>query len=353
MFRDTRTMLILIVMPIVQIILFGFALSTEIQNVNVSVVAPGMDGNIRRIIEKIDASRYFTVCEILSDSRLIDDGFKAGTTDMAIVFPSGFEDDMFSAGGAGIRIVTDASNTNIARAETGYVTSIIRDYMEEMTPGTSAGGVIPDVRMLYNPQMKSSYSFVPGVMGMIIMLICAMMTSISIVREKEIGTMELLLVSPMKPVVIILAKIVPYLLLSFVNYVTILLLSVFLLDIPIAGSVWILTLLSVLYIIVSLSLGLFISTRMESQVAAMLASGMVLMMPVMFFSGLLFPVESMPWIFRYISDIIPAKWYISGVKKIMIEGLPIHHVAKEFVILLAMAVFLVTVSLRQFKNRLK
>lgn len=352
-FRDVRTVLILVVMPIVQIILFGFAISTEVQNVNVAILAPEMGSRTGRLIERLDVNRYFTVTGLLSDDSEIEKAFRKGA-DMVLALSSDFEAGVFSDPDASLQIVSDATNTNISTAATGYATSIIQDFlMEEAGMDMSGNGVVPSVKMLYNPQMKSSYSFVPGVMGMIIILICAMMTSISIVREKETGTMELLLVSPMKPHVIILSKMVPYLTLSIVNYVTILLLSTFLLDIPIAGSIWTLTLLSVIYIIVSLSLGLLISTMMETQVAAMLASGMVLMMPVMFFSGLMFPVESMPVFFQWLSDIIPAKWYISGVKKIMIEGLPFVNVIMEFSILLGMAAFLMAVSLKQFKFRLK
>ena len=207
--------------------------------------------------------------------------------------------------------------------------------------------------MLYNPQMKSSYSFVPGVMGLIIILICAMMTSVSIVREKETGTMELLLVSPMKPMMIIVSKMMPYLVLSFIDFLIITLLSVTLLDVPMQGSFGVLCLLALLYITAALSLGLLISTRVESQMAAMLVSGMVLMVPSMFFSGMMFPVESMPLFFQWLSKMLPPTWFIIGVKKLMIEGLPAVYVAKEIAILTAMAAVLIAASLKNFKHRLK
>lgn len=201
--------------------------------------------------------------------------------------------------------------------------------------------------------MKGAYNFVPGVMGLILMLICAMMTSIAIVREKERGTMEILLVSPLKPIFIILAKAVPYFTLSCVNLCTILLLSVYVLGVPVAGSIFWLAVLSLIFILVSLSLGLLISTIVKTQVAAMLASGMVLMMPVMLLSGMMFPIESMPWPLQWLSNIIPARWYIVSVKKIMIEGLDISFAYNELFILSAMAVLLMAVSLRKFKNRLE
>lgn len=207
--------------------------------------------------------------------------------------------------------------------------------------------------MLYNPQMKSAYNFVPGVMGLILMMICAMMTSISIVREKETGTMEVLLVSPVKPLFIILAKAVPYFVLSFVNLITILLLSVYVLHVPVAGSLFWLVVVSLLFIFVSLALGLLISTVTHTQVAAMLVSGLMLMMPTMLLSGMIFPVESMPVILQSISTVIPARWYIQAVRKLMIEGVDISLVLTEIGILAVMAVLLITVSFKKFKNRLE
>ena len=201
--------------------------------------------------------------------------------------------------------------------------------------------------------MKSAYNFVPGVMGLILMLICAMMTSISIVREKETGTMEVLLVSPVKPLFIILAKAVPYFVLSFVNLITILLLSVYVLHVPVAGSLFWLVAVSLLFIFVSLALGLLISTVTRTQVAAMLVSGLMLMMPTMLLSGMIFPIESMPAILQGISTVIPARWYIQAVRKLMIEGVDISLVLTEIGILTVMAVLLITVSFKKFKNRLE
>ena len=213
--------------------------------------------------------------------------------------------------------------------------------------------IVPQVKLLYNPQMKSAYNFVPGVMGLILMMICAMMTSISIVREKETGTMEVLLVSPVKPLFIILAKAVPYFVLSFVNLITILLLSVYVLHVPVAGSLFWLVVVSLLFIFVSLALGLLISTVTHTQVAAMLVSGLMLMMPTMLLSGMIFPVESMPVILQSISTVIPARWYIQAVRKLMIEGVDISLVLTEIGILAVMAVLLITVSFKKFKNRLE
>lgn len=253
-----------------------------------------------------------------------------------------------------MQLVCDATDPNTATMQTSYATGIIAAATRQLLPaGVSVPAIQPEVKLLYNPQMKSVYNFVPGVMGLILMLICAMMTSISIVREKETGTMEVLLVSPVRPFFLILSKAVPYFVLSFVNLATILLLSVYVLHVPVAGSLLWLVAVSLLFIFVSLSLGLLISTVTQTQVAAMLASGLMLMMPTMLLSGMIFPVESMPWVLQGISALIPARWYIQAVRKLMIQGVDVVNVLSEVAVLSGMAVLLITVSLKKFKNRLE
>ena len=264
-----------------------------------------------------------------------------------------FSDHLYT-GEAEVQIISDATDPNMATMQAGYAANIISMTGQEMLPpGVRTSAIVPQVKLLYNPQMKSAYNFVPGVMGLILMMICAMMTSISIVREKETGTMEVLLVSPVKPLFIILAKAVPYFVLSFVNLITILLLSVYVLHVPVAGSLFWLVVVSLLFIFVSLALGLLISTVTHTQVAAMLVSGLMLMMPTMLLSGMIFPVESMPVILQSISTVIPARWYIQAVRKLMIEGVDISLVLTEIGILAVMAVLLITVSFKKFKNRLE
>lgn len=360
-FRDRRTMLILLGMPIVQIILFGFAISTEVQNVRVVVLDPANDVMTRRIIDRLEASEYFSVHRLLRSPQELEAVFREGDADLAVVFSPCFADCLYE--GAQIQLIADATDPNMATTRTNYVSGIIAAAQLEVMGSSSsasssvgesrvAAPIVPELKLLYNPQMRSAYNFVPGVMGLILMLICAMMTSISIVREKEMGTMEVLLVSPVPPLFIILAKAVPYFVLSFINLVTILLLSVYVLHVPVAGSLFWLIAVSLLFIFVSLALGLLISIITRTQVAAMLASGLVLMMPTMLLSGMIFPIESMPLLLQLISDVLPARWYIQAVRKLMIEGVPVALVLKEIAILSLMAVVLLTVSFKKFKNRL-
>lgn len=351
-FRDRRTMLILLGMPIVQIILFGFAITTEVKNVRTAVVDPSDDVLTRRIIRQVDASEYFNVVKHLSSPSEAERAFRRGEVDLVLVFSPHFM-DCVPTGEARVQLISDATDPNMATLQSGYASSIIVSAGQNMFSSRAVETmIVPRLKLLYNPGMQSAYNFVPGVMGLILMLLCAMMTSISIVREKERGTMEVLLVSPMKPLYIILAKLVPYFVLSCVNVLTILLLSVFVLRVPVAGSLLWLTALSGLFIIVSLSLGLLISTLTQTQVAAMLASGLVLIMPTMLLSGMIFPIESMPAVLQGLSVIVPARWYVSAVRKLMIMGVDVRYVWTEISVLSFMALIFVWVSLKNFKDRL-
>ena len=340
--------MILLGMPVLQIILFGFAITTELNHGRVAVLDPSKDAVTTRITERIDENRYFSVVKELSSASDIETVFRHDEADIVVAFTPDFDANL-STGEAGIQLVVDATDPNTGNMMAGYVQGIVGQALQS---GTQSSPIV-QTHLLFNPQMKSAYNFVPGVMGLILMLICAMMTSISIVREKETGTMEVLLVSPIRPIFIILAKAVPYLGLSCVNLATILLLSVYVLHVPVEGSLWTLSFLSLLLIAVALSLGLLISCVVQNQVAAMIVSGMGLMMPVMLLSGMIFPIESMPAVLQWISNIIPARWYIQAVKKVMIEGLGMAAVWHEALILSGMAALLIGLSLKKFKERLE
>ena len=340
--------MILLGMPVLQIILFGFAITTELNHSRVAVLDPSKDAVTTRITERIDENRYFSVVKELSSASDIETVFRHDEADIVVAFTPDFDANL-STGEAGIQLVVDATDPPTGNMMAGYVQGIVGQALQS---GTQSSPIV-QTHLLFNPQMKSAYNFVPGVMGLILMLICAMMTSISIVREKETGTMEVLLVSPIRPIFIILAKAVPYLVLSCVNLATILLLSVYVLHVPVEGSLWTLSFLSLLLIAVALSLGLLISCVVQNQVAAMIVSGMGLMMPVMLLSGMIFPIESMPAVLQWISNIIPARWYIQAVKKVMIEGLGMAAVWHEALILSGMAALLIGLSLKKFKERLE
>jgi len=351
--RDRKTLLILFGMPVVQILIFGFALTNEVKNSQIAVIDYAKDEASRRIIERIEASRYFETEKIVADHRQIEALFREGKIKLAVVFPQHFDHDLFHQNKAQIQIIADASDPNTASTLTSYVSAIIQDYQSGLSPPhTMPYQMKLETRMLYNPQLKGVHNFVPGVMALVLMLVCVMMTAISIVREKELGTMEILLVSPFKPILVILSKAVPYLILSLINVSTILLLSVFVLDLPVNGSVLLLFAESTLFIITCLTLGIFISVKTSSQQVAMLISLMGMLLPTVLFSGFMFPIENMPVPLQIISNIVPSKWYYSIVKAIMIKGLGFSAIWKETLILGGITVFFLTVSLKSFKIRL-
>ena len=328
--RDIRTLLVVIGIPILLMLLFGFAISTDVNNINVAVCAPVRAESIEKVISEMDNSELFT--------------FKVG---IVVVFADDY--DRIVSGRIpdekAVQIVLDGSNPNVAASGAAYLTAMLGGM------GSEAGLV--ENHILYNPQMKSAYNFVPGILGLIFILVCAMMTSISIVREKELGTMEVLLVSPVKPIWIILSKMVPYFLLSCINLISTLLIAKFALGVPMTGSIFGIIFISLTYILLSLGFGLLVSTVTDKQMVALLISGMILMLPIMMFSGMLFPVENLPAVLKPFSYIVPARWYIDAMRKLMIEGLEFSGVILEFSILCFMTVGILRVALMKFNDRLE
>lgn len=346
--RDKRTMLIVLLIPVVLMILFGFAISTEINNLNIAVVAPNKTVEVEKMVQKIANNPSLTFVGYIGQND-INLTLRTAKADAVVVFASDF-DRIMTEKTQGINtekafeFVFDASNSNVSAAGTAYLQGVLLDM---------ADNNLFTMKLLYNPQMKSSYNFVPGIMGLIFILICAMMTSVSIVREKEMGSMEVLLVSPIKPIYIIIAKMIPYLVLSCINLVTILIIAHFLLDVPMTGGVGNIILISIVYLLLSLALGLFISNISSSQVMALLISAMVLMMPMMMLSGMVFPLENLPIVIKPLSYIVPARWYIEAMRKLMIMGVPLSGILKELCILLVMAIGLMAVSIKKFNNKLE
>ena len=337
-FRDRRTMLILFGMPTVLMLLFGFAITNDVKNVRTIVVTQYMDHLTQQAIDRLATSEYFDIIRTVPTSHEAELQIRNQKADLAIVFQQDFASKR-----VGVQLIVDGSDPNMAQQWTNYAASVI----------TNPQSSLINAKMLYNPRMKSAYNFVPAIMGMLLMLICAMMTSISIVREKERGTMEVLLVSPVRPIMIIIAKAIPYLILAFGILVIILLMARYVLDVPLQGSlIWILV-VSLIYILLALSLGLLISNVAQTQLVALLLSAMVLLMPVVMLSGMLFPIESMPLILQYISAVIPPRYYISAMRKLMIMGVGIEEVTQEIAVLAGMTLFFLAIALAKFNKRLE
>ena len=353
-FRDKRTMFILFGMPMVQIMLFGFAITNEINNVNIAIFDQSKDSETQQIINKISASKYFKIQDQITHEAQIESVFRTGKVKAVLVFEKDFIQNLQNQKVAKVQVITDATDPNMANTITNYINAILQNYSQEINKNSKPVYQIQtQTQLYYNPELKSVFTFVPGVMTVILMLVSAMMTSISITREKEMGTMEVLLVSPIKPFQVVIGKVFPYIFLSIINATIILLLGVFVFKMPIEGSLLLLALESILFIITALSLGILISTIAQSQQTAMMFSLAGLMLPVIILSGFIFPISSMPLPLQIMSNIIPAKWFIIIIKAIMLKGATIHTIWKETLILVGMTVFFIALSVKKYKIRLE
>ena len=350
--RDPRSLLILIGMPMVQVILFGFAITNEIVDAKIAILDNSKDEVTQEISNKILSSKYFKLYEYLSSKDQIERAFKKGKIKIALVFENDFSQKLNRNENPKVQIIADATDPNTATTLINYISSNILDYQTKYLKNKS-GGLEVVSKMEFNPQLKGVYLFVPGTITIILMLISAMMTSISIAREKEKGTMEILLVSPIKPLMVIVGKVVPYISLALINAVTILLLGVFVFGLPIRGSLLVLMLEIILFIITALGLGIFISTKVNTQQDALLISLMGLLLPTIILSGFIYPIESLPEILQYVSHVIPAKWFLIILRDIMIKGTEFGLIIKETLILFGMMMFFLIISIKNYKIRLE
>ena len=352
--RDRRVLLMLFGLPIVQVILFGFALSNEIKNTGIAVFDQDKSVISSALISKIDANKYFDIDRNLTNPNQFQEAFKDGKVKIVLVIPSDFSENLSLQKKANLQMIVDGTDINLGNQISNYLQNIILDfYKNQAKNSTQSYNVTPEIRMLYNPQLKGAPNFVPGVMALILLIVCVMMTAIAIVKEKETGTMEILLVSPMKPSFVIIAKAVPYFILSMLIVLVILILSYFLLDLPIKGSLILLLFVSTIFILTNLLIGILISIFVKTQQQAMLISLIATMLPTLMLSGFMFPIENMPIPLQVVSNIIPAKWYYIMIKNIMIKGTGIAIIWKPFLILSGMMMILFIIAVKKFKIRLE
>ena len=351
--RDRRTMLILFGMPLIMMLLFGFAISTDVKDVRLVAVTTPADYLTQRMLARLDASEYFILTHTTHTTIEAEQLIRNGQADIAIVFSPRFADRL-SKGQGQVQLILDGADPNQASMQGAYATQILRAGMAEATSAAHVPQSTEIItRLLYNPQMKSAYNFVPGIMGLLLLLICAMMTSVSIVREKERSTMEVLLVSPIRPLLILIAKAVPYFLLSIIILLFILGISNYVLKVPVAGNLLAILTLCLLYIFLALCLGLLISVVAKTQLQALLISGMLMLMPNLLLSGMIYPIESMPLPLQWFSAIIPARWFIAAIRKLMVMGVGLQMVGRELLILTAMSLLILGIALKKFKTRLE
>jgi ABC-2 type transport system permease protein len=353
-FRDKRTLVILFGLPMVMIILFGYVVTNELNGVRIGVWDRSGDQTTKEAVEKIASSGYFEVAASIDREEEIASLFKSGRVKMVVVFEENFEARITREKRTAISMITDASDANSAQLAQNYLQGVLMNHFMQINEGLAVPWTIEvKPRMFYNEEMKGVYMFVPGLMALILMLISALMTSVTITREKEFGTMELLLASPLKPREIILGKVTPYVLLAFVNAVTIVVLGFLVFDVPVTGSLWILMVECLLYITLALSLGVLISTAAKTQQMAMVFSLLGLMLPTILLSGFIFPIDNMPVILQWLSSIMPARWFVVIVKNVMLKGTGFAYIWKETLIMLGMTLFFIMAAVRRFNIRLE
>ncbi len=352
-FRDYRTLVILFLMPIAQLLIFGYVISTDTKDARIGILDRANDNASKKLIDKLTSSSYFKATSYISSEEEIETAFKRGEFFMAVIIENGFGNKIMHPEGASVQLIADASDANVAQVLTNYATGIISNFAFEETNNEMKIPIETEVRMLYNPELRGVYMSVPGIIAMVLILVSAMMTSISITREKEFGSMEVLLISPLKPSQIILGKVLPYVLLSLVNLFSIMFVSIFIFKVPIVGSVFWMLMINFVYILLSLAIGIFISTVAESQMIAMLMSILGLMLPTIILSGFLFPISSMPKLLQIISHLMPARWYIDASKIVMFKSGSFFFIWKELLILTSMFVLFLTLSIKKFNVRLQ
>ncbi len=354
-YRDKRTLVVLFGMPIIQMLLFGFAIRNEVENANIMVLDASQDQVTHELINKIDASNYFTVVGEVQRYDKIDDLFQKGEIDEVLVFEADFARKIQRGERPSVNVITDASNPNLAQLIQQYSSAIMVDFQQEMADKgqPQKSGIITNANMLFNPQLESVNLFVPGLIAVILMLISTLMTSISITREKEMGNMEILLVSPLRPGQIIIGKVLPYLVLAFVNVLTILALARWVFGVPFRGSYGLFLAESLLFIFTALALGVFISARADDQQTAMMVSLAGLLLPTVLLSGFIFPISSMPVFLQVISNIIPARWFLVIVRSIMLKDVGLLMIWKETAILGGMTLLFIVLSIKSFNERLQ
>ena len=367
--RDYRSLMILFGMPAVQLILFGYAIRNELTKAQFAVLDPSRDVMTTELVQKMAASRYLQFDGYLKSEDDIHNAFQAGNIKEVVVFDRKFAQKLTHDGVADVQLIADATDPNMGRMITGQIMGVIQQFQLSRVSGgahintaleshSSAGGMPGAVqintkeRMLYNPDLRSVNLFVPGLIAVILMLISALMTSITITREKETGTMEILLASPLKPRQIIIGKVLPYFLLAFLDVIIVLGLALLIFHIPFRGSVTLFLGESGLFALTALSLGLLISSVADNQQTAMMMALGGLLLPTILLSGFIFPVSSMPWPLQWLSAIIPARWFLVIVRGIMLKGVGIGILWKETTILVGMTLIFLMISIKKFKVRL-
>lgn len=350
--RDRQTLVILLLMPLVQVVLFGFALRSDVRDIRLVVIDPSPDHATLALRDRFGSSDRFRIVATPPSIGEAETLFRRGEADAALVFEPEFAAQLGRGQPARVLLVVDASDPNTGTTIQGYVRAVIAAHEAELSERQRQLRIITETRMRFNPTLESVNLFVPGLIALVLTLVSALMTAISLSREKERGTLEVLLVSPLRPWQIIVGKVLPYLALAFANVVTALVAAWLVFQVPFRGSIPLLLAESILYSVVSLALGVLIAARTPSQRAAMLAAMLGTLLPSTMLSGMVFPIASMPgWLVPF-TYIVPARWFIVIARGIMLKGVGLEHLWIETLVLVAMMLLLMVAAVRSFKPRL-
>lgn len=350
--RDRQSLTILLLMPLVQVVLFGFALRSDVRSVRVVVVDPAPDFATRALRQRLAATERFRVVMTAPTMAQVEPLFRRGAADLAVIFEPEFGDRVGGGQPARLLLAVDASDPNSGTTMLAYARGVIAAQEAEWAGSRGAMRIQVESRMRFNPTLESVNLFVPGLIALVLTLVCAMMTAISLSREKERGTLEVLLVSPLRPVQIIVGKVLPYLGLAFANVVTALAAAWLVFRVPFRGSLVLLLAASMLFSVVSLGIGVLVASRTSSQRAAMLTALLATMLPSTLLSGMVFPIASMPAPLVLLSHIVPARWFIVIARGVMLKGVGIAHLWPELLVLVVMMVVLIGAAARSFRPRL-
>ncbi|MBO7646530.1 MAG: ABC transporter permease [Bacteroidales bacterium] len=350
--RDRITLMLVLAMPVALVLLFGFTISTDIHNARIAVLDHSKDSQSQAFVRKLSSSNYFQVVSYPNTETEIDFQFKENNIKLAIVIPQNFENQLENEHNAVIQVIDDVSDLNIASILNNYVRAVVQEFQNEYNKNTSMGEPFSiTTKMMYNANMESVYMFVPGIITLIMILVTALMSSITLAREKETGTMRMLFITPVKKVYVVIGKVIPYMIISFISTIVIIIISVFVFKMPLNGSILFLLLLCIIFMLTAASFGMLISTISTTQLDAMMITMMGLFLPTVLLSGFLFPLNSMPMIFQILANVFPAKWFILAIKDVMIKGSGFFDVWEYLTILFAMAVIFISISLKMLDKR--
>ena len=363
--RDRRTATVLVMLPVVQVLLFGYAIRTDVDNVRLAIVDPAPSNTTLALRNRFAAAGVFRIVAVVPRTGDLEPLFQNGTAQQAIVFAHDFAEDLGRGTPAQLLIITDATEPNTGSLLQSYAQAVIQGYERETMvrrPGALVGRpgpfgpgttIVPITRIRFNPTRESKNLFVPGLMAFVLTIISALMTAISLTREKETGTMEALLVSPLRPWEIIVGKVTPYLAIGFASVLLVLVEARLVFNVPVRGNIALLLFEGLLYVLVSLAFGMLISSRTSSQRIAMMGVFLTTLLPNILLSGFIFPLESMPAILQWISYVIPGRWFVAIARGIMLKGIGLEYLWRETLYIAGLAAVLLAASIRSFHERLE